>query len=120
MNDGQRQDRNERGPGSGYLILIPDSQNRNYYDSLRFAKILNTELLKILKPHKIYGVTEPIMEIPDLIALGRYDSLSVPSVLIEYAYIYEPILDTAHDRDSFAKMTAHATSRALKNYYKCI
>jgi N-acetylmuramoyl-L-alanine amidase len=59
-----------------------------------------------------------IIESQELIAIGTFDTLNVPSVVVEYAYIYEPMMVDATRRKNFIEKSASSTATAILNYLK--
>ena len=57
------------------------------------------------------------MESQELIAVGANNTLSVPSVLIEYSYIYEDFLQSENEKDSAMKNMVLATKTAIEKYF---
>ena len=57
-----------------------------------------------------------IMEDQELIATGNYNTLKIPSVVVEYAYIYEPMIVVKERRDAFIIKAASSTVTAIENY----
>jgi len=108
------------GEFDGYSVYVPDETLPNNEPSKtigenigkRLGKIWNTSNASTeLKKIDANGVIED----SDLIALGSNGTLSTPSVLIEYSYIYEPIISSIFFNMSTVAM-ARATAMGLYDY----
>ena len=100
----------------GYCIYIPDSQYQNASSSKIFANYLNTEISKIEKPSNMPQEKGTIIPDQQLIATGVYDTLNIPVAVVEYAYMYEPMMLSSSTRNSFIKKAASSTATAISNY----
>ncbi len=100
----------------GYCMYIPEHQYSNSSSSRIFANYLNTEISKIEKPSNMLQEKDLIIEDQELIATGVYDTLKVPVVVIEYAYIYEPMMLSSSTRNSFIEYAASSTAIAIEKY----
>jgi N-acetylmuramoyl-L-alanine amidase len=99
---------NMAGPGDlkGFNIFIPESQMKNSATS----KIIAQNIFNELK--KIEPTQNNLLEDQSLIALGASGTLNSPSMLIEYAYIYEKGINT----DKMAQQTV----LGVENYVKTL
>jgi N-acetylmuramoyl-L-alanine amidase len=102
----------------GYCIYIPESQYSNSSSSRIFADYLNEEISKIEKPSNMPQEKDIIIEDQQLIATGNYDTLKIPAVVVEYAYIYEPMMLSSSTRNIFIENAASSTATAINNYLK--
>ena len=100
----------------GYCMYVPEKQYSNSTSSKIFANYLNNEISKIEKPSNMLQEKNTIIEDQKLIATGNYDTLKIPSVVIEYAYIYEPMMLSSSTRNSFLETAASSTATAINNY----
>ena len=105
----------------GYVVYVPDNTLPNHEP----AKTVGTDIAKRLgdiwnasnastELKKINS--DGVIEDSDLLALGSNETLQTPSILIEYAYIYEPIISTRFFDLSSTAM-AHATVLGLDDYF---
>lgn len=101
---------------SGYCMYISDSQYGNASSSRIFANYLNDEISKIKKASNMPQEKKTIIPGQQLIAIGNYDTLKIPSVVLEYAYIYEPIMTSSSTRNIFINKAALSTATAIKKY----
>lgn len=100
----------------GYCMYVPDRQYLNYSSSKIFADYLNEEISKIEKTSNMPQEKDIIIEDQQLIATGNYNTLKIPSVLVEYAYIYEPMMISSSSRNIFIKTAASSTAVAIEKY----
>jgi N-acetylmuramoyl-L-alanine amidase len=102
----------------GYCMYVPEKQYNNATSSKIFADYLNEEISKIQYASNMPQEKDLIIESQELIAIGTYDTLNVPSVVVEYAYIYEPMMVDATRRKNFIEKSASSTATAILNYLK--
>ncbi len=100
----------------GYAMYIPEKQFSNSSSSKIFSNYLNEEIEKIQKKSNMPQEKDTIIESQELIAVGSYGTLNIPSVVIEYAYIYEPIMLASSTRTSFINKAASSTGIAIEKY----
>jgi len=99
-------------------MYIPEKQYSNSSSSKIFANYLNDEIYKIESKSNMPQEKDTIIEDQELIATGNYDTLKIPSVVIEYAYIYEPVMINSSTRNAFIERAASSTATAINNYIK--
>ncbi len=104
----------------GYCMYIPEHQYSNSSSSRIFANYLDAEISKIEKKSNMLQEKDIIIEDQQLIATGNYNTLKIPSVVIEYSYIYEPIMVSSSTRNKFIFTAASSTAIAIKNYIRDI
>jgi N-acetylmuramoyl-L-alanine amidase len=120
FNDDTNHAPTEEGDFSGFTIYVPDE------------KLLNHEEADILGAAIGFRMSQtfPLSNMPleaniaddggvvsdfNLIALGSNRTLKIPSVLVEYSYIYEPhIKENLFDLSSY--VMARATTRGIYDY----
>ncbi len=108
------------GEYSGYSIYVPDITLLNHDVSFDLGTSIGKRLHTVL--HTSNALTElkkidknGVIEDANLIALGSNRTLSTPSVLIEYSYIYEPaVLESMFP--TFATAFARTTAVGLQDY----
>ncbi len=109
-----------QGEYGGFTVYAPDQALLNGVVSESFADAIGSRLKKTWYPSNLpiekqfsneYGV------VPDfkLIALGSNMTLSVPSILVEYSYIYEPFLGREFF-DETSTVMAQATTLGIFEY----
>jgi N-acetylmuramoyl-L-alanine amidase len=111
FNDEQRPNMNAPGDLTGFAIFIPENQMKNSADTRPAAQDAFNELKKIEPPE-----INHLMEDQSLIALGASGTLNVPSMLIEYAYIYEKELRTDAERENALNKMAEQTALGVEDY----
>ena len=116
LNDNTDHGPSTPGANVGFAIYVPDAQYANASSSKdlgnALASQLNTMSATSSLPIENYGVLED----QALIALGSNNSAHHASVLIEYAYIYEPQLAQDMLRATVTSDFAHQTYRGLESY----
>lgn len=116
FNDYPGRPKTSAGKYSGFVMYAPDDSLKNYEESLPVAQAVYDELAKYQLKSNLPVEKDGVIESKDLIALGARNSLSIPAVLVEYAYIAEPRLQ-GEGREKEVKMMAEQTYVALKEYY---
>lgn len=117
FNDYPRKNMNSAGKYEGYSIYIPEAQLKNHKQSQKIAEIINEKMSGIYNPSNLKVEEETIIESQSLIAVGANNTLEVPSVLVEYSYIYEDFLQDAKNRAvTFDKMS-DVTVKSILNYF---
>jgi N-acetylmuramoyl-L-alanine amidase len=105
------------GAYSGFSVYVPHRELKNSKDSIPVGQDIYEALSKISYPsnNPTEAKHKGAIEDHELIALGANNTLDVPSVLIEYAYIYEPQIQS----DFFNRVAeeyAHTTYLGLADY----
>ncbi|MDQ5893087.1 MAG: hypothetical protein QG640_97, partial [Patescibacteria group bacterium] len=90
FNDYPRRNTSEPGKYSGFAIYVPEKQYANSTTTSAIADSIFKRLAKYNAVSDYPPEESGIVEEQDLIAIGSYNTLDVPSMLIEYGYIYEP------------------------------
>lgn len=90
INDYPRPRATEPGTYAGFSIYIPDPQYSNGPASRAVAEKIFARLAEHYPVSNLAGESSGIVEELKLIAIGRDNSQSAASMLIEYGYIYEP------------------------------
>lgn len=108
------------GDFSGFVVYVPDENLLNHKDGDILGAAIGARM------NQTFPVSNMPLEaekadlggvIPDfhLIALGSNRTLKIPSVLVEYSYIYEPhLVPELFDLSSF--VMARATTRGVYDY----
>jgi len=107
---------NGRPNYKGYAMYVPEKQYGNASSSRIFANYLFGEIDKIQFKSNMPQEKDTIIEDQELIATGNYNTLKIPSVVVEYAYIYEPMIVSKMRRDKFITKAASSTVAAIENY----
>jgi N-acetylmuramoyl-L-alanine amidase len=108
---------NSPGLYTGFAIYVPE---KGYYNSTT-TRLIADSILKRLKKYNpvsdFSGEKDGIIETQDLIAIGAYNSLNAPSLLIEYGYIYEPQFNNPEIYDMAIKDLAFQTYLGLQDFF---
>ncbi len=97
---------------TGFTVFIPESQHVNSTTSRAIAQYIYDELKTTFTPES----SLPLLEDQSLIALGASDTLEKPAVLIEYAYIYETMLQEPAQREKTLTDMAARTVAGILAY----
>lgn len=90
INDHPRSRASEPGTYSGFALYIPYPGYANNDVSRAIAEKLYDRLARYYPVSDLPGESAGIVEEAKLIAIGRDNSQSAASMLVEYGYIYEP------------------------------
>lgn len=118
FNDYPRSNTGTPGRYTGFAIYVPEPQ---FYNSVSAKALANTVFKRLSKYNPVSnlrGEREGIIDEPDLIAIGSYNSLDAASILIEYGYIYEPQLNNPKVRDLFLKEIAYETYLGIMDFFE--
>lgn len=100
----------------GFAVYIPDKEYGNAAASRPLGVAIASELNRYNASSTLPIENYAIVEDQSLIALGAYNTAPFPSVLIEYAYIYEPKIKNVEARDTVLSDMAHQTYRGIERY----
>lgn len=120
-DDGMRKG-TKAGKYNGFSIYVPQFGLMNASVGQTLGDTIGQSLLRIAYPSNLPLESEKASKfgtIPDfnLIALGSNRTLSAPSVLIEYAYIYEPVMKQSLFTQA-TSVLARATAQGVFNYIR--
>lgn len=109
-----------RGEATGFAVYVPGPSLKNASESLRLGNAVGERLQKsfLITNHSLerqFVKENGVIEDDKLIALGAHQTLALPSILVEYGYLYEK----AFDEDFFSltiDVMAHATAEAIQEY----
>jgi N-acetylmuramoyl-L-alanine amidase len=108
------------GKYAGFTVYVPDEHLPNHDDAVIIGEAIGARMRQTFPTSTMPLESTKDDEngvIPDfnLIALGSNGTLDIPSVLIEYSYIYEPQVNPAvFDLSAF--VMARATTRGVYDY----
>jgi N-acetylmuramoyl-L-alanine amidase len=101
-------------------MFIPDKQNADATTSRNIAEDIYNELQKKFIP-EAPGNYNSLFEDQSLIALGASGTLDKPAILIEYAYIYEKLIQTKEaNRQKVLEQMAEQTVAGIQDYINSI
>lgn len=103
---------------SGYAIYVPDAGYGNSEASREVAEPIFARLSALAATSTLPIENQGIVEDQSLIAIGAYDSLAAPSVLIEYGYITEPKFLHIETRRTVSTDLAYQTYRGVQDFFK--
>ena len=107
------------GKHTGFAIYFPDEELSNSRESFQLALDIFTQLRKKYKTSTYEKETGGLISDQELIALGANATLDadVPSVLVEYGYIYEKKFRVKSTRLQAYKNMAELTATGIQNYF---
>lgn len=117
FNDYPRRNVSEAGTYSGFAIYVPE---RMYANSTTTRAIADTVFKRLAKYNPVSNLPNEnsgVIEEPDLIAIGAYNTADAASMLIEYGYIYEPQIFDEKVRDTTLKDLAFQTYLGLQDFF---
>lgn len=116
LNDEMSHKENERGAHAGAAIYVPDEIYGNAKASAAIAEPIFARL-NAFTATSTFGLEQNgIVEDRELIAIGAYNTSEVPSLLIEYGYIYEPRITGEGARNEVFADYAYATALGVKDF----
>lgn len=117
LNDDTAHAANARGIDSGAAIYVPDSIYGNAKASKAIAEPV-FERLQATTGTSTSGLEQQgILEDRELIAIGAYNTAEIPSLLIEYGYIYEPRITGEGARSDVFADFAYQTALGVKDFF---
>ena len=105
------------GKYSGMSMYIPASAYANSSSTGPIADALFKRLTLYNPISNLPIESAGIIADPELIATGAYNTATMPSILIEYEYIYEPQLASPVTRSLAIKDLAYQTYLGLEDYF---
>lgn len=102
---------------SGFAVYVPDSQFGNGPASKDIGGAIADSLGVLTATSTLPGESTGVVEDQELIALGANNTLSVPSVLVEYSYITEPRFLHPEVRTSVTRDFAYRTYLGIQKYF---
>ncbi len=117
FNDYPRSNRSSQGKYTGFAIYVPERQFSNSTTTNAIAKTVFDRLSKYNAVSNLPKEDGGVVEEQELIAIGSYNTLDVPSMLIEYGYIYEPQFTNPEVRQSTLKDLAFQTYLGIQDFF---
>lgn len=102
---------------NGYAVYVPDSAYGNSKTSKELGRAIAERLSDLSEVSTLPGESRGVIEDQELIAMGAYGTLNVPSVLVEYGYISEPRFTLPEYRRTVTKDAAYQTYLALQDFF---
>ena len=116
VNDTTDHGPNDPSKHSGFTLYVPDSQYGNGEVSTDLAEALFPRLHAMQASSTLPIEDKGIVQSQDLIAIGAFDTLTIPSVLIEYGYITEPKFTAPEVRTTMTKDFAYETYLGVQDF----
>lgn len=116
FNDVPRPDRSRPGWPSGFALYVPERQFSNAKGSMAVAEAIKARLIELYRPSTLPQESPNPTEDQELIAVGSNNSLDASSVLIEYAYIYEPLVQFEPVRAQMLAGMAQQTYLGVRDF----
>jgi len=117
VNDATDHGPNEPSKYTGYAVYIPDEIYGNHKTSKELGRDISRRLAALSGISTLPGESLGVVPDRELIAVGAFGTLSVPSVLIEYGYISEPRFTLPEHREQVTRDTAYQTYLALQDFF---
>lgn len=116
FNDIPRPNRGLPGWPTGFSIYVPERQFSNAKGSLAVGQAIKKRLADMYRTSTLPQEANSPIEDQELIAIGSNNSLDASSVLIEYSYIYEPLVQQALLRPQSLKSMAEQTYLGVDDF----
>lgn len=117
FNDVPRASRSKPGAYTGFSIYVPERQFSNAKGSKAFAEAVRKRLTESYSQSNLPLERDGIIEDQELIAIGSNNSLDGASLLIEYAYIYESMLQKTSTRAAALTIMADKTYQGIEDFF---
>lgn len=108
--------KNKTGLYHGFNIFIPEKKYPNADTSRIIAQKIYDELKKKFTPQSNMSIYNSLYADNSLIALGASNTLDKPAILIEYAYIYEKMLQNTTTQKQALEQMAEQTVSGIQDY----
>lgn len=116
LNDEAGRPAGQRGAHSGAAIYVPDDIYGNAEASRAIAEPIFDRITAFTATSTFGLEQKGIVEDRDLIAIGSNNTSEVPSILIEYGYLYEPRITGPGARSEVLADFAYATALGVRDY----
>ncbi len=117
FNDYPGHPANRPGKYAGFAIYTPEQLYANSTTTRTIAESVFRRLAKYNPVSDFGPESDGIVEEPDLIAVGAYNTADAASMLVEYGYIYEPQFTNDDTRDLALKDLAFQTYLGLQDFF---
>lgn len=105
------------GKYSGFAMYVPAEQYENSATTKAVAATIFNRLKKYNPVSNLPAESSGIVDDPELIALGSYDTADAASMLIEYGYIYEAQFTNPALRSTALNDLAFQTYLGLQDFF---
>ncbi|HEV7449361.1 MAG TPA: N-acetylmuramoyl-L-alanine amidase [Candidatus Paceibacterota bacterium] len=116
FNDVPRANRALPGWPTGFALYVPEHQFSNAKGSMAVAQDIKARLEDMYHVSTLPAESHSPTEDQELIAIGSNNSLDASSVLIEYSYIYEPLVQLSALRDATLSQMAEQTYLGVEDF----
>lgn len=117
FNDHPGHEYNVSGKYSGFAIYVPARQYSNSETTHAVADEIFENLERYNPVSDLPGESRGIIDEPELIAIGAYNTADAASMLIEYGYIYEPQFMKESVKDVALQDMAYQTYRGIEEFF---
>jgi N-acetylmuramoyl-L-alanine amidase len=117
LNDVPRASRSKPGAYTGFSIYIPEKQFSNAKGSRAVADAVRKRLAESYASSTLPLEKGGLIEDQELIAIGSNNSLDGAGILVEYGYIYEPMLLKASTRAAALSTMAEKTYQGVEDFF---
>lgn len=117
FNDYPRRNTVTAGEYSGFSIYVPEEQYSNGKTTKAIADTVFKRLAKYNAVSDLPKEDAGVVEEQELIAIGSYNTLDAPSMLIEYGYIYEPQFREPAVRSTIFKDLSFQTYLGVQDFF---
>jgi N-acetylmuramoyl-L-alanine amidase len=118
FNDVPRNNRAAPGAYTGFALYVPEHQFSNAKGSLAVAQAIKRRLAQLYHASTLPQEASSPVEDQGLIAIGSNNSLDASSVLIEYSYIYESLVQDNFLRSGSLASMAQLTYVGVEDFLK--
>lgn len=118
FNNYPRKNMKSIGDYSGFAIYVPEKQYSNSATTLAIATEIYKRLSKYNAISDLPKENVGMVEEQNLIAIGAYNTLDAPSMLIEYGYIYESQFNDGVIQGLILKDMAFQTYLGLQDFFE--
>lgn len=117
VNDAPDHGPNDPSKYTGYAVYVPDAAYGNSKTSKELGRDIADRLSALSGVSTYPGESRGVIEDQELIAMGAYGTLNLPSVLVEYGYITEPRFTLPEHRATVTKDAAYQTYLAIQDFF---
>lgn len=118
FNDYPRKRVAQAGEYSGFAIYVPEKQYSNAEASAALSEALFGRLAKVFPVSNMPKEDIGIIEDQELIAVGSFNTVDAASLLVEYAYVYEPQFSNPVIRRGLLKEMAFQTYLGFRDFFE--
>lgn len=117
FNDYPRPNMREVGKYSGFSIYVPERQLGNSTTTQAIASTVFKRLARYNPVSDLPVESGGIIEEPELIAVGVFNTAASASMVVEYGYIYEPQFTNPEIKDQAISDLAFQTYLGLQDFF---